>query len=66
MKFGIIFCGECNGTLVDSGFNTPSTLKCIDCGNNLSFKVGKVNASAEFINLSECLEQAKKDAYIVG
>lgn len=57
-QIGIIFCGKCNGTKVDSGFQSESTLYCVDCGNKEEFKVGKVMIEEEKIII------AKKDAFI--
>ncbi len=63
--FGVIFCGECNSLLVDSGNDTPSTLKCSECNNDKEFKVGKVVIpSNESVSLDEIITQAKREARI--
>lgn len=59
---GIIFCGECESLLVDSGYDTQSTLKCSECGNENMFKVGKVSApSNKSVTLGELISEALKD-----
>ncbi|MBE2960341.1 hypothetical protein HPK10_12910 [Anoxybacillus flavithermus] len=48
--------------MVDSGYDTPSTLKCNKCGNTKEFKVGHVNVEDEEINIHILLENARKNA----
>ena len=63
--FGIIFCGNCHSEKVDSGFDTPSTLKCCECNNGAEFKIGKVGISSGLsLDLDEIIAQAKRDAQI--
>lgn len=63
--FGVVFCGRCNSTKVDSGYETPSSLRCSECSNTKEFKVGKVSTSTNSnLNLEEFLNQAKKEAGI--
>ncbi|NNU93425.1 hypothetical protein ETC01_09295 [Geobacillus sp. NFOSA3] len=62
MNIGIVFCGRCSSLMVDSGYDTPSTLKCNKCGNTKEFKVGHVNVEDEEINIHILLENARKNA----
>jgi len=59
MSIGIIFCSKCDSNLVDSGFDTETTLKCVECGNCKEFKVGKINLGNEEEGI---LVLAKQDA----
>jgi DNA-directed RNA polymerase subunit M/transcription elongation factor TFIIS len=64
-NFSIIFCGGCNSMKVDSGYDTNSTLRCADCGNEKEFKVGKVAIPSDtMVSLEEIITQAKKEAQI--
>lgn len=61
--FGVIFCDNCSSVHVDSGYETPSTLKCIDCGNEDIFKVGKVTLGTnDVISTEEIINSARRDA----
>ncbi len=43
VTFGVIFCAECGSLLVNSGYaKTPTSLRCCDCSNVDSFKVGNI------------------------
>lgn len=65
VDIGVIFCPECESTLVDSGFQTKSSLRCTTCENTEKFKIGKVNLpSTQRITLEELIEIAKRDARI--
>lgn len=65
INFGVIFCGECHSSLVDSGYESVSTLKCAECGNEKEFKVGKIaTASNESLSLEEVLNRAKREGRI--
>lgn len=59
MSLGIIFCDKCGSNLVDSGFDTETTLKCVECGNSKDFKVGKVSLGDDEERI---LALAKQDA----
>ena len=65
MDLGIIFCGSCNSTKVDSGFQgSTSTLKCCECGNEGEFRIGHMNLETEsVIKVAELLSRAKADAF---
>ncbi|BCV20783.1 hypothetical protein [Moorella sp. Hama-1] len=65
MDFGIIFCAQCGSSLVDSGFESGSTLRCCKCGNTGEFKVGKVSIDSEIVNVNFLIEKAKQDAGIL-
>lgn len=62
-KIGIIFCEVCKSTMVDSGFKSQSTLRCCSCGNEETFRVGKVSIEDKEI-LNQLVSEAKKDAAI--
>lgn len=63
--FGVIFCGKCSSLLVDSGYETTSSLKCSECNNDKEFKVGKVTIPSNSSTSSdEIISQAKKDGRI--
>jgi DNA-directed RNA polymerase subunit M/transcription elongation factor TFIIS len=65
-NFGVILCGKCSSLLVDSGFDTYSSLKCLDCGNEKEFKVGKVDiTSNSSVTIEEIIIEAKKEALII-
>jgi hypothetical protein len=64
MKFGIVFCGVCDSVLVDSGFDSKSSLKCCECNNEKVFKIGKVSVEGS-IDVNHLIEQAKKEAGII-
>lgn len=64
MKFGIVFCGKCHSTFVDSGHQSISTLKCHDCDNEGEFVVGKLSLKSGSINTVDIIEKAQKEAGI--
>lgn len=64
MDFCIVFCEKCGSRLVDSGFSSPSNLRCCECGNIEKFKVGKVRIDTQTINVNEIIRQAEQDARI--
>ena len=63
-RFGIIFCAKCGSLLVDSGFDSPTTLKCCQCENTDDFKIGKVIVDSPNPKIEELLKQAVSDARI--
>lgn len=63
--FSVVFCGKCSSLLVDSGYDTPSNLKCTECNNDKEFKIGKVKIlSSVTPSLENIIAQAKNDAGI--
>ncbi|MGC4377972.1 hypothetical protein WD019_13635 [Fictibacillus sp. Mic-4] len=61
MSLSIIFCGKCASNLVDSGFETETTLKCVDCSNSKDFKIGKISLGDDE---EKILALAKQDAML--
>ncbi|MBU0478395.1 hypothetical protein KKC91_07500 [bacterium] len=63
-RFGVIFCAKCGSLLVDSGFTSPTSLKCYECENVDDFKVGKVLMDSPDSKIEDLLNQAVRDAHI--
>lgn len=50
--------------LVDSGYDTVSTLRCCECNNEEEFKIGKVKVETDEVTVNSIITQARKEAGI--